>query len=114
VQQIMLNLIGNALKFTPEGGEITTSYEATDDKVYITIRDNGPGIPPDKLDAVFEPFVQVGDEREQARGSGLGLTVSRDLALAMGGNLVVASTVGEGSCFTLTLPRAPATRGSET
>ncbi|MEX2280978.1 MAG: HAMP domain-containing sensor histidine kinase [Gemmatimonadota bacterium] len=114
VQQILLNLIGNAIKFTPIGGQIVTSYDATEDQVRITVADNGPGIPPDKLDAIFEPFVQVGDAPEWERGSGLGLTVSRDLAHAMGGDLLVTSTVGAGSCFTLTLPRAQATRESAT
>jgi len=71
------------------------------------VRDTGRGIPPDKLEAIFEPFVQV--DRSTTRsgdGTGLGLAISRDLARAMGGDLVAESTLGAGSTFTLVLPRA--------
>lgn len=107
VEQILVNLMGNAVKFTARGGQITTDYEAAGDTVRITVADTGIGIAADQLESIFEPFVQIGASRGIEGGSGLGLAISRDLAHAMGGNLTVTSTIGKGSCFTLTLPRAP-------
>ncbi len=83
--------------------------EAADEKVAIWICDTGIGIPAEKLHAVFEPFVQVrADLTRTAEGTGLGLAISRDLARGMGGDLTVESVAGEGSTFTLRLPRAGA------
>ncbi len=107
VEQILLNLLSNAVKYTPAGGHVTWSCSANDERVRLTIRDTGQGIPADRLDDIFEPFVQVG--RGFARpgeGAGLGLAISRDLARAMGGDLTVESVPNEGSAFTLDLPRA--------
>jgi signal transduction histidine kinase len=71
----------------------------------IEVVDTGPGIPPDKLEAIFEPFVQLGRSLSSAHeGTGLGLAISRELARAMKGNLIVSSKVGSGATFTLTLP----------
>lgn len=108
VRQILLNLLSNAVKFTPPEGEISVSCVAVADTVHTTVRDSGAGIPPDKLEAIFEPFVQV-DRGLSSRqeGTGLGLAISRDLAQRMGGNLTAHSELGQGSAFTLTLPRAP-------
>ena len=106
LQQIVVNLLSNALKFTASGGRIAVSCVARDSSVEITVSDTGRGIPPDKLEVIFEPFVQV--ERALTReteGSGLGLAISRQLARAMGGDLSVSSGLGVGSTFTLTLPR---------
>ncbi len=106
LQQIVVNLLSNALKFTPRGGRIDVACNAGDTTVAITVSDSGRGIPADKLEAIFEPFVQV--ERALTReteGSGLGLAISRQLARAMGGDLTVVSQLGAGSEFTLTLPR---------
>lgn len=105
VQQILLNLLSNAIKFTPAGGEIVVRAEQHGENVFIYVRDTGCGIPPEKLEAIFEPFVQV-DQRltREGQGTGLGLAISRELARAMGGDLTVASRVGEGTQFTLTLP----------
>ena len=106
VDQILLNLVSNAVKFTARGGTITVS--CTDhgpDMVAILVRDNGCGIPAQQLGAIFEPFVQVGRSLTDTReGAGLGLAISRDLARAMGGDILVTSTVDVGSEFTLVLP----------
>jgi len=107
VEQIVLNLLSNAVKFTPEGGRITISCGQGEDRGTITVSDNGPGIPPDKTEAIFEPFVQLGRTlTSQQQGTGLGLAISRDLARAMNGDLAVGNTPGGGATFTLTLPRA--------
>ena len=108
-QQILINLLTNAVKFTPAGGRVTVEArgDAAAGQALVAVRDTGIGIPPDKLGAVFEPFVQVEVERARRReGTGLGLAISRDLARGMGGDLAAESTVGEGSTFTLALPRA--------
>jgi PAS domain S-box-containing protein len=107
LRQILVNLLSNAVKFTDPGGRIRVEVRGADGVVEVAVRDTGIGIAPDKLDAVFEPFVQVGRAlNNPAEGTGLGLAISRDLARAMGGDLTVRSTVGEGSTFTLTLPAA--------
>ena len=114
IQQVMLNLLSNAVKFTPSGGHITVKCEQADDSVAILVRDDGPGIPPDKLEAIFEPFVQIDREAQSAQqGTGLGLAISRDLAGAMKGDLRAESTLGEGSTFILTLPRSRGKRAQE-
>jgi signal transduction histidine kinase len=106
VRQIVVNLVSNACKFTPRGGFIGVDCACSDRSVEIRVSDTGPGIPTPKLDAIFEPFVQLdtGLTRSTA-GTGLGLAISRELARAMGGDLAVSSTLGLGSTFTLTLPR---------
>jgi hypothetical protein len=106
-EQIILNLLSNAVKFTPEGGRISVSCGAVGPRVAIRVRDTGPGIPPDKLEAIFEPFVQLGRALNSPHeGTGLGLAISRDLARAMGGDVTVASAPGAGATFTLLLPVA--------
>ena len=107
VRQILLNLLTNAVKFTQPGGQITTHCEAVGDEVRIRVTDNGFGIAPSKLAAIFEPFVQVDPAHPSEHGVGLGLAISRDLARTMHGDLTVESTEGKGTSFTLTLPRAP-------
>jgi PAS domain S-box-containing protein len=107
VEQIVLNVVSNAVKFTPEGGRIVVACRATDDAALVDIRDTGPGIPADQRNAIFEPFVQLGRSLTSAHeGTGLGLAISRDLARAMDGDVTVASALGEGSTFTLRLPRS--------
>jgi signal transduction histidine kinase len=108
LRQVLLNLLGNAVKFTDPGGAVTIDC---DDRpgplVAIVVRDTGVGIAPDRLESIFEPFVQVGRQLSSANeGVGLGLAISRELARGMGGDLTVESRVGEGTAFTLTLPRA--------
>lgn len=106
-EQIVLNLLSNAVKFTPAEGLVSVACDENDDGVSITVSDTGPGIPEDKQAAIFEPFVQLGRSLTSPHeGTGLGLAISRDLARAMGGNVTVRSTLGIGSAFTLTLPRA--------
>jgi PAS domain S-box-containing protein len=105
VEQIMLNLLTNAVKFTRSGGKITTQLSQAADHVAVHVIDTGIGIPPENVDSIFEPFVQVGRSLSSPHeGTGLGLAISRDLARAMGGELKVRSTLGVGSTFTLSLP----------
>jgi len=108
LHQILVNLISNAIKFTSEGGEITIICKETQDSVTVTVSDNGRGIPPDKLDLIFEPFsLAYDDDASEHGGIGLGLPISRELARAMHGDINVESTLGKGSTFTLTLPSHP-------
>ena len=108
VDQILLNLLSNAIKFTGATGTVKVRCRTSKDAAAIDVIDTGAGIPTDKLELIFEPFVQLGRSLSSAHeGTGLGLAISRDLARAMHGNLTVSSKVGEGSTFTLTLPRAP-------
>ena len=105
LQQILLNLLSNAVKFT-DRGEITLSVEPAPRSVSFTVADTGIGIPPEKLESVFEPFVQIDPMLTRtSQGVGLGLAISRDLARGMGGDLRVESRLGVGSSFVLTLPR---------
>ena len=107
LQQIVLNLLTNAVKFTEPGGHITLGCNPMIDAVEITVTDTGHGIPADHLERIFEPFVQVDARLTRTHeGVGLGLAISRDLARGMGGDLTVESTRGTGSTFTLLLPRA--------
>lgn len=104
-EQIVLNLLTNALKFT-DGGTVSLSAEASGDHVRVHVSDTGLGIPADKLEAVFLPFVQLESGlTRRAGGSGLGLAISRDIARAMNGDVTVESVVGKGSTFTVRLPR---------
>jgi signal transduction histidine kinase len=108
MQQIVLNLLSNAVKFTDEGGTITLSSKSAGKCIEIRVSDTGPGISPEKLEKIFDPFVQVDRRLNQpVPGVGLGLAISRDLAHAMNGEIGVESVVGEGTTFTLSLPRAP-------
>lgn len=108
IEQVVLNLLTNSAKFTEHGGKITLTCLPGDGIAQIRVSDTGRGIPADKLETVFDPFVQVdrNDSRESQKGVGLGLAISRELARRMGGDLTAESTVGEGSTFTLSLPRS--------
>jgi PAS domain S-box-containing protein len=108
LQQILLNLLANAIKFTDRGGSITLECESEPDAVAIRVIDTGKGIPADKLEAIFQPFVQLKPKGAVTNGTGLGLPISRRLATAMGGSLDSASEPGKGSVFTLRLPKAGA------
>jgi PAS domain S-box-containing protein len=111
-QQILLNLLTNAYKFTPPGGRVRLVCTVSGNDVLIAVQDNGRGIPADKLATVFDPFVQIDRHLnlESQQGVGLGLAISHDLADAMNGDLTVQSEVGKGSTFTLSLPRGTAPR----
>ena len=106
VQQIVLNLLSNAIKFTGRGGSVKLDCLGESDAVVVHVRDSGCGIPADKLQAVFQPFVQIKSKGTVDNGTGLGLSISRRLAEAMGGSLTVTSELGQGSTFTLLLQRA--------
>jgi PAS domain S-box-containing protein len=109
IEQILLNLLSNASKFTPPGGCVTMEAKVApdgDDFVELRVTDTGVGIPGNRLEAVFEPFVQV-ESSHAARvdGSGLGLSISREMARGMGGDISAESTLGVGSTFTIRLRR---------
>lgn len=107
VQQVMLNLLTNAVKYSPAGTVVTVSCGMAGDNVAVLVSDTGPGIPVEHLENIFEPFVQVGRTLTSSHeGAGLGLAISRDLARAMGGDITVDSEPGRGSSFTLSLPAA--------
>ena len=108
LQQILMNLLGNAAKFTPSGGRVALRALPNADRVAIAVSDTGRGIPADRLSQIFEPFVQVHRtiDTGKHKGLGLGLAISRDLARAMGGDIHVESELGKGSTFTVFLPVA--------
>ena len=110
VRQIIVNLVTNAVKYGGEpGGTIELTTHVRGEHVLTRITDTGAGIPGDKLESIFEPYVQLTAGLLERRGGiGLGLPISRDLARGMDGDLTVESSIGEGTCFTLTLPRARA------
>jgi len=106
LDQILLNLMGNAVKFTDRDGRITLRCELFDDTARVIVEDTGRGIPRGKLSSIFDPFVQVDRHLtpERQQGVGLGLAISRDLARAMHGDISVQSDAGKGATFVLTLP----------
>ena len=108
VKQVLLNLLSNALKFTPEGGRIDVSARAHDGVAEISVHDTGIGIAAEDQEAVFEEFRQVGTARKKAEGTGLGLAISRKFIELHGGRIWVKSEPGTGSTFTFTLPLKPA------
>ncbi len=105
-EQILTNLVGNAIKFTPEGGEISVSVKSfEEDMVAISVKDSGIGIPADQLDKIFEKFHQVEDSlRRSITGTGLGLAITKGLVETHHGKIWVESELGKGSAFTFTLP----------
>jgi two-component system sensor histidine kinase BaeS len=106
ILQLLGNLVGNALKFTPRGGEVVVDLADAPDEATLEVRDSGPGIPEAELPHVFDRFFRgtnVGEAR--ASGSGLGLAIARSIVEMHGGTIAVASAVGSGSRFTITLPR---------
>lgn len=115
VGQILTNLIGNAIKFTSVGAisvSVAGSSQETETQVEIKVKDTGQGIPDSHLDHVFEDHVVLADAQgRQSRGDGLGLSIARKIARAMGGEITVSSAEGEGSTFTLSIPLIPVQPG---
>jgi len=105
--QILVNLFTNAVKFTESGGRVTLQCEQEDGRIRFRIQDTGRGIPPEHLEHIFKPFIQVSEGLTRTEeGTGLGLAISRSLARGMGGEIMAQSVLGKGSIFTLDLPRA--------
>jgi PAS domain S-box-containing protein len=105
-EQVLLNILSNAVKFTPAGGNVRVLCAAAADSASIAVSDTGPGIPQEQQVAVFQPFVQLGRTLTSGHeGTGLGLAISRDLARAMGGDVFLQGSSGAGSTFVLRLPR---------
>ena len=104
MKQVLLNLLSNALKFTPEGGRIDLGARLDGDVVEVSVADTGIGIAPEDEAAVFEEFRQVGTADKKAEGTGLGLALSRKFIELHGGRIWVKSQLGSGSTFTFTLP----------
>jgi signal transduction histidine kinase len=104
IKQVLLNLLANALKFTPEGGRIDVRAGLVDWMAEISVADTGVGIAPEDQEAIFEEFRQVGTAAKKVEGTGLGLALSRRFVELHGGRIWVKSEVGVGSTFTFTLP----------
>jgi signal transduction histidine kinase len=107
VRQIVINLITNAIKYSPRNSQVTIRCGSTATAAFLEIADTGSGIAEDRLELIFEPFVQLAEGAESREGGvGLGLAIARQLARGMDGDVTVQSTVGRGSTFRLTLPSA--------
>ncbi|MEM9953125.1 MAG: hybrid sensor histidine kinase/response regulator [Chloroflexota bacterium] len=106
INRVLDNLISNAIKYTPTGGAVDVKTHITQQSVQIDIQDTGLGIPSDELATIFEPFQRVNTEEHMAQeGTGLGLSIVKTLVEQHGGSITVESTMGEGSCFSVTLPK---------
>ena len=106
LRQVLLNLLSNAIKYNRVGGEVYLEAKRQGERIRLTVRDTGPGIAPEQLSRLFTPFDRLDAEQGPVQGTGLGLAVSRQLALCMGGDLEARSTLGDGSTFSLLLPAA--------
>jgi signal transduction histidine kinase len=102
IQQVMINLIQNAVQAMPDGGKLHVGLAAADDHVVVTVRDTGVGIPPEHLARIFEPFFTT---KPEGQGTGMGLAVSYGIVARHQGQITVESEVGAGSIFTLRLPK---------
>jgi len=103
-KQMLMNLAANAIKFTPEGGRIELAARQVDDQVRVEVRDNGPGIPPDQQQRIFEAFFRLTESGSATEGTGLGLAITSRLVELHGGKLGIESQPGEGACFYFSLP----------
>jgi signal transduction histidine kinase len=104
IKQVLLNVLSNALKFTPEGGRIDVGVSVNEGLVEVSVSDTGVGIAPEDQEAVFEEFRQVGTADKKAEGTGLGLALCRRFVELHGGRIWVKSQQGQGSVFTFTIP----------
>ena len=107
LKQILMNLLANAIKFTPVGGHVELSARRMNDGVRVAVQDTGPGIPPEEQQHIFEAFYRLRKSGEATEGTGLGLTITQRLLELQGGRLAVDSQPGQGSCFHFSLPVAP-------
>ena len=107
LKQILMNLIGNAIKFTPESGKIELAAKRAGNFVRVEVRDSGPGIPPEEQQRIFDAFYRLRRSEKGTEGTGLGLAITQRLVQLHGGELGVESEVGVGSCFHFTLPVVP-------
>jgi PAS domain S-box-containing protein len=103
-KQMLMNLAGNAIKFTPEGGRIELAAHQVDGQVRVEVRDNGPGIPPEQQQRIFEAFFRLTQTGSATEGTGLGLAITARLVELHGGKLGIESKPGEGACFYFSLP----------
>jgi signal transduction histidine kinase len=110
VERLIANLISNAIKYTPSGGSITISAQTAGDFTCLQVEDTGVGIAPENLPHVFERFYRVRGQLKSERGLGLGLSFVDVIARAHGGRVEATSVLGEGTCFKVYLPNAPAAR----
>jgi len=107
LRQVLTNLIGNALKYSPDGGEVRVEGRVTSDEVLVSVSDEGVGIPPDEIARVFERFYRVDDAlTRKTQGTGLGLFIAQSVIEAHGGHIWAESEPGQGATFTFALPRA--------
>jgi len=107
LKQVLLNLLSNAIKYNREGGAVVVACEATDsERVRVSVQDTGPGLRPDQLEALFQPFNRLGQQSGPIEGTGIGLVVTKKLMELMGGAIGVSSAVGTGSVFFIELKSA--------
>jgi heavy metal sensor kinase len=108
LRRALLNLVENAIKYTPAGGKVELALARHDGRAELSVHDTGPGIEPAQLERIFHPFVRLDEARARSQGgAGLGLAIARSIVLAHGGTIDAESTAGAGSCFTIRLPLAP-------
>ena len=108
INEVLGNLLSNAFKFTPRGGKVSLTVNCKENKVRITIKDSGVGISPEQLPHIFDKFYQADNQAQAAtKGTGLGLAIAKEIVETHGGQILVESTVGEGTTFTVTLPAEP-------
>ncbi|NDJ09767.1 MAG: PAS domain S-box protein [Acidobacteriia bacterium] len=113
IKQILVNLLSNAAKFTPQGGQIRVNAHTEHGMLITSITDTGVGIPPEEHEAIFDEFYQTGVTTRGVReGTGLGLAITRRLVEGHGGTITVESTPGKGSCFTFSIPLKPLVEGA--
>jgi signal transduction histidine kinase/CheY-like chemotaxis protein len=112
-KQVLMNLVANALKFTPEGGKIELEAQELGGMVRVEVRDSGPGIPAEEQLRIFDAFYRISATEKSAEGTGLGLAITRRLVELHGGEIGVKSQIGSGSCFYFTVPRAESVAASQ-